>query len=117
MLVKVSNKRVMENVANKQEVSVNENEYALLSLLSQRSTLAKSEVVEFVWGSRGIIVTDSSYYQLLHSLRCKLKALGLHDAIRTMPRRGLQAHFRVELVDVMPIPVNGWQAVQILENW
>ena len=40
-----------------------------------------------------------------------------NDAIRTIPRRALQAHFRVELVDVMPIPVNGWQAVQILETW
>ena len=40
-----------------------------------------------------------------------------NDAIRTIPRRALQAHFRVELVDVMPIPVNGWQAVQIPETW
>ncbi len=51
MLVRVSSKRFMENVANKREVSVNENEYALLGLLSQRSTLTKSEVVEFVWGA------------------------------------------------------------------
>lgn len=106
MLVRVSSRRTMTYMANHNEISVNENEYSLLVLLSTKTVLSKSEVVDSVWGSRGIVVTDSSYYQLLYSLRRKLIYIGLRGALRTLPRRGLQALFRIELVDLMPVSVS-----------
>ncbi len=113
MLVRVNKSRQLTNVETGAGVDVNENEYALLNLIAVKSTLTKAEVVEHVWGCRGIIVTDSSYYQLLHSLRGKLRAISLDNVVRTLPRRGLQAFFRVELLDAMPIPINDWEVAEL----
>jgi DNA-binding winged helix-turn-helix (wHTH) protein len=114
MLVRVASNRSMSAVASSVEIEVNENEYSFLTLLANKSTVSKADVVNAVWGCRGILVTDSSYYQLIHSLRKKLSLIGMEGALKTLPRRGLQVFICVELTDVMSIPVNGQQVVDLL---
>ncbi len=113
MLVRVASNRSMLAVTSSMEIEVNENEYSMLVLLAEKSTISKEDVVNAVWGCRGIMVTDSSYYQLIHSLRRKLILIGMMGVLKTLPRRGLQAFFRVELLDAMPIPANGRQVAEL----
>ncbi len=113
MLVRVASNRSMRAVTSSIEIDVNENEYSFLILLAKKSTISKEEVVNAVWGCRGIMVTDSSYYQLVHSLRKKLSLIGMAGVLKTLPRRGLQAFFRVELLDAMPIPINDWEVAEL----
>lgn len=113
MLVRVAGNRSMRAVTSSMEIEVNENEYSFLILLAKKTTISKEEVVNAVWGCRGIMVTDSSYYQLVHSLRKKLILIGIAGVLKTLPRRGLQAFFRVELIDAMSITVNGLQVAEL----
>lgn len=46
-------------------------------------------MIKQVWGARGVIVTESSYYKTLHTLRARLQVFGLTDGgIKTIPRVG-----------------------------
>lgn len=50
----------------------------------------KEEIIERVWGARGLVVTDNSYYKALHGLRACLAEVGLdRSALKTLPRRGV----------------------------
>lgn len=50
----------------------------------------KEDIIERVWGARGLVVTDNSYYKALHGLRACLAEVGLdRSALKTLPRRGV----------------------------
>jgi DNA-binding winged helix-turn-helix (wHTH) protein len=66
------------------------NETELLTLL-MRGIATKQAVIEQVWESKGMVVTEGSYHQLVRSLRLKLEEQGLPGSvIKTLPRLGLK---------------------------
>ncbi|WP_157768031.1 winged helix-turn-helix domain-containing protein [Burkholderia ambifaria] len=72
--------RVLVNLADRAQKYLSCNEFQLLLLLIER-----------IWGGRGIVVTDASYYQLVTRLRHSFEAVGLaRNRIRTIPRYGLE---------------------------
>ncbi|MGY4730823.1 winged helix-turn-helix domain-containing protein [Burkholderia pyrrocinia] len=66
------------------------NEVELLQMLMQ-GTITKQAVIEQVWESKGMYVTEGSYHQLVRSLRLKLEEQGISSGmIKTLPRLGLK---------------------------
>ncbi|WP_080433516.1 winged helix-turn-helix domain-containing protein [Burkholderia ubonensis] len=78
------------------------NEAELLSML-MRDIASKQAVIEQIWESKRIFVSEGSYHQLVHTLRSKLERLGLsRRIIKTLPRIGLKFVGKVEPVDEAP---------------
>lgn len=66
------------------------NEAELLGMLMEGSA-TKLAVIDQVWESKGMYVTEGSYHQLVRSLRVKLEEQGIAGSmIRTLPRLGLK---------------------------
>lgn len=82
------------------ETELTANESELLEMVLS-GMIAKAEVIKHVWGDKGVIVTDSSYHQLVRSLRSRLEEHQLSGAlIKTLPRQGLKfMGFAVRLDD------------------
>jgi DNA-binding winged helix-turn-helix (wHTH) protein len=80
------------------------NETELLTLLMQ-GIATKQAVIEQVWESKGMVVTEGSYHQLVRSLRLKLEEQGVSGSlIKTLPRLGLKFIGTVEPVAEAPAP-------------
>ena len=59
----------------------------------------KEDLISRVWGDRGLIVSDSSYYKALHTLRHYFSEVGLDRSIlKTLPRRGVVLLLKIERV-------------------
>jgi DNA-binding winged helix-turn-helix (wHTH) protein len=86
---------------------------AQLLLLLMDGTVKKQTVIAEVWESKGVYVTESSYHQLVRSLRLKLEAHGVAGSlIKTLPRFGLRFVGAVEhLPDETP-PVRAGPATE-----
>ncbi|WMU75315.1 helix-turn-helix domain-containing protein (plasmid) [Enterobacter bugandensis] len=71
------------------DIHLTPNEQHLLELIiSGRSK--KDIIFEEIWYSQGIVVSESSYYQLIKMLRRKLESAGLPGSIiKTIPRYGI----------------------------
>lgn len=69
------------------QLGSNESDF-LLALIDGISD--KELLISRVWGERGLVVSDGSYYKTLHTLRTHFSAIGLpRHAIKTLPRRGV----------------------------
>ena len=80
------------------EVTLSSNEGHLLLALIEGAT-DKEDLIRRVWGDRGLIVSDSSYYKALHTLRHYLSEVGLDRSIlKTLPRRGVVLLLKIEKV-------------------
>ncbi|HLX02695.1 MAG TPA: helix-turn-helix domain-containing protein [Trinickia sp.] len=80
------------------------NETELLLLLMQ-GIATKQAVIEQVWESKGMVVTEGSYHQLVRSLRLKLEEQGVSSGlIKTLPRLGLKFLGTVEPIVEAPVP-------------
>ncbi|WP_407973151.1 transcriptional regulator (plasmid) [Burkholderia pyrrocinia] len=101
--------RVLVNLADRAQKYLSCNEFQLLLLLVE-GTHTKEALIERIWGGRGIVVTDASYYQLVTRLRHSFEAVGLaRTRIRTIPRYGL------ELIRC-PTPVTEGHADEPVDN-
>lgn len=70
------------------EVALASNEGDLLLALID-GVEGKENIIARVWGGRGLVVSDSSYYKALYVLRARLADAGLgRSALKTLPRRG-----------------------------
>nr|WP_206995988.1 helix-turn-helix domain-containing protein [Trinickia mobilis] len=79
------------------------NETELLTLLMQGNA-TKQAVIEQVWESKGMVVTEGSYHQLVRSLRVKLEEQGVPGSlIKTLPRLGLKFIGTVEPIVDTPV--------------
>ena len=59
----------------------------------------KEQLISRVWGERGLVISDSSYYKTLHLLRAHLADVGLpRDSLKTLPRRGVVLLCEIRLV-------------------
>ncbi|KVD76332.1 transcriptional regulator [Burkholderia sp. ABCPW 14] len=66
------------------------NETELLSIL-MLGTASKQAVIEQIWESKGLFVTEGSYHQLVRALRVKLDEQGIASTqVKTLPRLGLR---------------------------
>ncbi|NTX25626.1 helix-turn-helix domain-containing protein [Burkholderia pyrrocinia] len=83
------------------------NEAELLFILMQGAA-SKQAVIEQIWESKGLFVTEGSYYQLVRALRVKLDEQGVTSTyVKTLPRFGLRFVGIVEeLDDVSPAPIS-----------
>ncbi|KVC71767.1 hypothetical protein WI75_25640 [Burkholderia ubonensis] len=81
--------RVLVNLADQSLKYLSRNESLLLQLLIE-GPQTKEVLIEHIWGARGLVVTDASYYQLVTRLRRSFEAIGLsRDRLQTIPRYGL----------------------------
>ena len=72
--------------------------HMLLALVD--GVIEKDVLIKQVWGTRGVVVTDSSYYKTLHTLRARLQALNINDGgIKTIPRVGAALSCSVAVVE------------------
>ncbi|VVE52296.1 hypothetical protein PHO31112_04774 [Pandoraea horticolens] len=85
-----STTRILANSKNGQQKYLSRNESRLLQqLLGGPQT--KEALIQHIWTSVGVVVTDASYYQLVTQLRNSLDQLGLpKQLVRTIPRYGLE---------------------------
>ncbi len=59
----------------------------------------KEQLIARVWGERGLVISDSSYYKTLHMLRTHFADVGLpRDSLKTLPRRGVVLLCEIRLV-------------------
>jgi DNA-binding winged helix-turn-helix (wHTH) protein len=59
----------------------------------------KEQLISRVWGERGLVISDSSYYKTLHMLRAHFADVGLpRDSLKTLPRRGVVLLCEIRLV-------------------
>lgn len=78
------------------------NETELLCILMQ-GTASKQAVIEQIWESKGLFVTEGSYHQLVRALRVKLDEQGIPPTqVKTLPRLGLRFLGFAELLDASP---------------
>lgn len=82
----------LEHVSEDVSVHLTPHEKKLLELiLAQRGQ--KETIIEEIWGCHGVIVTSSSYHQLVKMLRSKFQKVGLSpDMLQTIPRYGVVLH-------------------------
>jgi DNA-binding winged helix-turn-helix (wHTH) protein len=70
-------------------VELKENEARLLLALLE-GVQDKRQIIEILWESRGVIVTENNYYKVVRGLRNAFDAIGLPaDLLKTLPRVGL----------------------------
>ncbi|CNF08019.1 hypothetical protein QVN42_16070 [Yersinia nurmii] len=75
---------------DQKKTRLSENESRLLQMLLEK-TCEKREILYTIWESRGVIVTDSSYYKLIKQLRQSFVMIGENeDPIMTLPRIGVR---------------------------
>lgn len=73
-----------------QSTDLTANESELLSMVLT-GMATKAHVIQQVWTSKGIVVTESSYHQLVRALRQRLEEHGISaSVIKTLPRQGLK---------------------------
>lgn len=78
------------------QTTLTSNEGHLLLALIEGVT-DKEDLIRRVWGERGLIVSDSSYYKALHTLRHYLSEVGLdRSVLKTLPRRGVVLLLNIE---------------------
>ena len=78
------------------QTTLTSNEGHLLLALIEGVT-DKEDLIRRVWGDRGLIVSDSSYYKALHTLRHYLSEVGLdRSVLKTLPRRGVVLLLTIE---------------------
>ncbi|ATF32382.1 transcriptional regulator [Burkholderia thailandensis] len=78
------------------------NETELLCILMQ-GTASKQAVIEHIWESKGLFVTEGSYHQLVRALRVKLDEQGIPPTqVKTLPRLGLRFLGFAEPLDESP---------------
>lgn len=72
------------------EVTMSEKERLLFSLFvdNKNVNINKDEIINTVWGTRGVVTTDTNLTQLIYRLRRTLLAVGLDSCIKTVPRLG-----------------------------
>ncbi|MGX5011168.1 winged helix-turn-helix domain-containing protein [Enterobacter asburiae] len=72
------------------EVSLSEKERLLFSLFLDKKNISvnKDEIIHTVWGTRGVVTTETNLAQLIYRLRRTLLAVGLGSCIKTVPRMG-----------------------------
>jgi DNA-binding winged helix-turn-helix (wHTH) protein len=76
---------------------------AELLLILMRGIATKQAVIEQIWESKGMFVTEGSYHQLVRSLRLKLEEQGVAGSlIKTLPRLGLKFVGAVERIADQP---------------
>ncbi|KWH08466.1 hypothetical protein WT59_21895 [Burkholderia territorii] len=81
-----------------QSIDLTANESELLSMVLT-GMATKAEVMQQVWTSKGIVVTDSSYHQLVRAVRQRLEECGISaSVIRTLPRQGLKFMGKAQLL-------------------
>ncbi len=79
------------------EVIITSNEGHLLLALIEGIT-EKEALISRVWGDRGLVVSDSSYYKAIHTLRHYFSEVGLgRDALKTLPRRGVVLLIEIQI--------------------
>ncbi|WP_176517636.1 winged helix-turn-helix domain-containing protein [Pseudomonas faucium] len=78
--------------------TLSSNEGDMLLALMEGNT-DKEALISQVWGGRGLVVSDSSYYKTVHGLRSRLVDVGLsRDSLKTLPKRGLILLCEITLV-------------------
>lgn len=66
----------------------------------------KEQLISRVWGERGLVISDSSYYKTLHMLRAHFADVGLpRDSLKTLPRRGVVLLCEIRLLspEIQPL--------------
>jgi len=95
--ITVRDDRTIVNDHNGLSSGINENQFILLSCMPG-GALSKEEIIELVWLSRGLIVSDSSYYQLMYQLRKSFVNIGCANTIKTIPRWGVHILCEIEYI-------------------
>lgn len=71
-------------------VNLSENSYRFLKLLLEGES-NKQTIINQIWHEQRGVVSDSSYYGQIHSLRKSFELVGLPGSlIKTIPRRGVK---------------------------
>jgi len=87
------------------QVELKEHEARLLSALLS-GVQDKRKIIEILWESRGVIVTENNYYKVVKGLRNAFDAIGLpSELLKTMPRVGLAyvGHAAEQVADAEPV--------------
>lgn len=83
--------------------SLGSNESDLLLALIDGIT-EKEALISRVWGDRGVVISDSSYYKTVHTLRAALVDVGIErNHLKTLPRRGLILLCEITLISNAPL--------------
>ncbi|SEO96376.1 winged helix-turn-helix domain-containing protein [Enterobacter sp. NFIX58] len=73
-------------------------ECLLILIQSQGDIVPKHEFIEKVWGRKGVIATEHTFYQTILTVRKGFSHLGLENIIKTRYRRGLLIESSVSII-------------------
>lgn len=79
-------------------VSISESETNLL-LAFNKGLFKKDDLIGWVWGRKGVVVSDASYYKLINQLRNSFDKIGLaSSSVVTRPKVGVELALSITLI-------------------
>lgn len=79
-------------------VSISESEMNLL-LAFYKGLFKKDDLIHWVWGRKGVVVSDASYYKLINQLRNTFDKIGLPpSSVVTRPKVGVELVLSITLI-------------------
>lgn len=79
-----------------ESITISESERSLL-IAFHEGLFKKDDLINYVWGRKGVVVTDASYYKLINQLRGSFDKIGLKGAsVVTRPRVGVLLSVSIE---------------------
>ncbi|MCT0098302.1 response regulator [Proteus mirabilis] len=79
-----------------ESIKISESECNLLCAFHE-GLFKKEDLIDWVWGRKGVIVSNASYYKLLNQLRGSFEKIGLSaSAILTRPKVGVTLSVTIE---------------------
>ncbi|HFY0757918.1 TPA: transcriptional regulator, partial [Salmonella enterica subsp. enterica serovar Typhimurium] len=79
-----------------ESITISESERSLL-IAFYEGLFKKDDLINYVWGRKGVVVSDASYYKLINQLRGSFDKIGLKGAsVVTRPRVGVLLSVSIE---------------------
>ncbi|EAA3445273.1 response regulator [Salmonella enterica] len=79
-----------------ESITISESERSLL-IAFHEGLFKKDDLINYVWGRKGVVVSDASYYKLINQLRGSFDKIGLKGAsVVTRPRVGVLLSVSIE---------------------
>ncbi|EEP9553675.1 response regulator, partial [Salmonella enterica] len=79
-----------------ESITISESERSLL-IAFYEGLFKKDDLINYVWGRKGVVVSDASYYKLINQLRGSFDKIGLKAAsVVTRPRVGVLLSVSIE---------------------
>ena len=106
-------KNTLYNISTQEGVSILSTASGCFRLLieEQGSILTKEQLIEQVWGTRGIVISHNTFYQTMLNLRRGLENAGMHnDIISTHYGKGVSISKKIKILN------SSYESAEVLQE-